>query len=397
MLWGMTEAQATYGQILAVAPFRVLLASRTLAIAAGTLRILALSVLVYSQTGSPLLSAIAFGIGFLPQAVGGALFASLADRWPPRLTITTGLLLECLLAVALAAGRMPIFVMLASVAAVATLYPVFNGTSGRVAAEVLSDAYVLGRSLLNIASGGAQLVGMAFGGLAVAAVGARQALIIGAGCHLLAAVIVYVGLAVPVARFDHGDGRVLAQSWATNKLLIGNRTVRQLLLIHWLPPAFVVGAQASVVAYSAGRGFTSTVAGLLLACAPAGMLVGDLVVGRFMRPTTRTRLVAPLIGVLGVPLILLAANPPLVAVMALLAISASGFAYMLGLQQRFLDAVPPHHRGQAFTIQATGLMTLQGIGPVVTGAIGQLAGVRVAMATAGFAAVACAFAWGRTR
>jgi len=33
----------------------------------------------------------------------------------------------------------------------------------------------------------------------------------------------------------------------------------------------------------------------------------------------------------------------------------------------------------------------------VTGAIGQLAGVRVAMATAGFAAVACAFAWGRTR
>jgi len=390
----MTEVQATYGQVFAVAPFRVLLASRTLAIAAGTLRIVALSVLVYAETRSPLLSAITFGIGFLPQAVGGTLFASLADRWPARLTITVGLLLECLVALTLAIAPLSILAMLALVAAMAMVTPIFNGTSSRVIADVLTgDAYVLGRSLGTILSGAAQLVGMAFGGLAVAAVGPRQALLIGAALQLLGALVVHFGL-TRLAMAPAPERRpVLGESWSTNKRLLGDPEVRRLLLIQWLPPAFVVGAEASVVAYAGARGFGASVAGVLLACAPAGMLLGDVIVGRFVRPVVRTRLVAPLIGLLGVPLIVLAADPPLPAVMALLALSASGFSFLLGLQQRFLDAVPERHRGQAFTVQSTGLMTLQGLGPVAIGAIGQVAGVRLALATAGCAALACAFAW----
>jgi predicted MFS family arabinose efflux permease len=392
----MTEVQATYGQLFAVAPFRVLLASRTLAIAAGTLRIVALSVLVYAETTSPLLSAITFGIGFLPQAVGGTLFASLADRWPARLTITAGLLLECLVALVLALGHLSIFAMLTLVATLAMLTPVFNGTSSRVMAEVLTgDTYVLGRSLGTIMSGAAQLAGMAFGGLAVAAVGPRRALIIGAALQLLGALVVHFGLSGLASTTEPASRSVVRQSWTTNKRLLGDREVRRLLLIQWLPPAFVVGAEASVVAYSAERGFGPSVAGLLLACAPAGMLLGDLIVGRFVRPVVRTRLVVPLIALLGVPLIVLAADPPLPAVMALLALSASGFSFLLGLQQRFLDAVPEAHRGQAFTIQSTGLMTLQGLGPVAIGVIGQLAGVRLAIAAAGCAALACALAWAR--
>jgi predicted MFS family arabinose efflux permease len=394
----MVQKQATYRQVFAVAPFRVLLASRTLAIGAGALRIVALSVLVYAQTASPMLSAVTFAIGFLPQAVGGMLFASLADRWSPRLTIGAGLLLESAVALVLAVGHLPIFGMLALLAFAGMLTPVFNGTAGRVTAEVLTgDTYVLGRSLSNITSGAAQLIGMAFGGLAIAAVGARHALGISAGCLLLSALIVLWGLSglSPVA--DTVRQSVLMQSWTMNRLLLADREVRRLLLIQWLPPAFVVGAGASVVAYAAERGFTTAVAGLMLACAPGGMLVGDLIVGRFVRPEIRTRLVAPLIGVLGVPLILLAADPPLPVVMASLAVSASGFAFMLGLQQRFLEAVPQGHRGHAFTVQSTGLMTMQGIGPVVIGAIGEATTVQVAMAAAGAAALVCALAWWRAR
>jgi predicted MFS family arabinose efflux permease len=394
----MVERQATYRQAFAVAPYRVLLASRTLAIGAGALRIVALSVLVYTQTASPMLSAVTFAIGFLPQAVGGMLFASLADRWSPRLTIGAGLLLECLVALVLAVGHPPIFGMLALLAFAGVLTPVFNGTAGRVIADVLTgDTYVLGRSLSNIASGAAQLVGMAFGGLAVAAIGTRQAIAVSAGCLLVSALIVLTGLTGLSPVSARARRSVLIQSWTTNKLLLADREVRQLLLIQWLPPAFVVGAGASVVAYAAERGFTTAVAGLLLACAPGGMLVGDLIVGRFVRPDIRTRLVAPLIAVLGVPLILLAVNPPLPLVAASLAISASGFAFMLGLQQRFLEIVPARHRGQAFTVQSTGLMTLQGVGPVVIGAIGQVTSVSVAMAAAGVAALACALAWAGTR
>ena len=70
----------------------------------------------------------------------------------------------------------------------------------------------------------------------------------------------------------------MAESWRTNRALLGGRAIRALLLIQWLPPLFIVGAEALIVAYADTRGFAAGSAGLLLACSPAGMLVGHLVV-----------------------------------------------------------------------------------------------------------------------
>ena len=159
--------------------FRVLFWSRSLSIGAGTLRILALSVLVFEATGSALLTAITFGIGFVPQVIGGTLFGALADRLAPRRLIVGGYLLECAVAAALALGHLPVGVSLALVAVVATLSPVFNGASNRLVAESLTgDAYVLGRSLSNVASAGAQLLGLAAGGVAVSQLGPARALLV---------------------------------------------------------------------------------------------------------------------------------------------------------------------------------------------------------------------------
>ena len=74
----------TYRQIFARPEFRVVLATFAVTVAAMTVKMLALSALVYAQTGSPLLSAVAFLAGFLPQAVGALTLMSLADRLPPR-------------------------------------------------------------------------------------------------------------------------------------------------------------------------------------------------------------------------------------------------------------------------------------------------------------------------
>ena len=48
------------------------------------MQMFALSALVYATTGSPLLAALAFLGGLLPQAVGALTLLSLADRVPPR-------------------------------------------------------------------------------------------------------------------------------------------------------------------------------------------------------------------------------------------------------------------------------------------------------------------------
>ncbi len=378
--------RTTYRQVLADPRFRLLFLTRCLAIAAGTLRIVALSVLIFASTGSVVLSAVAYGIGFLPQMVGAALLGTLADRVRPRRLIVAGYALEAVTAAVLGLTRLPAGVSLALVAGVACTTPVFLGASNRVVADLLTgDGYVLGRSLYNMASSGAQLLGFAGGGLAVAALGSRHALLAAAGCQLLAALLVRLRLPdLPVPAGARAQS-TLRHSLATNRRLLTDTRVRALLLAQWLPPAFVTGAESLIVSYAARRGFPAGAPGLLLACLPIGMLAGDFVVGRLVYPALRERLVRPLLVVLGLPLLAFAADPPLVFAATLLGISGTGFAYGLGIQRRFLDALPETSRGQAFGLLSAGLMTFQGLGPAAFGLLAQLAPTGAAIALAGAA------------
>ena len=126
---------------------------------------------------------------------------------------------------------------------------------------------------------------------------------------------------------------------------------------------------------------------------PAGMLIGDLLVGRFCAPATRTRLAFPLAAAMGVPLLALVFRPPLpLACLALLACGA-GFAYQLGIQQAFLDSLPEQRRGQGFGLNATGTMGGQGLTPAVAGALAGSVGAAAAMAAAGAATILAALAF----
>lgn len=379
--------RATYREVLAEPRFRILFATRTLAIAADTVRIVALSVLIFAATGSALLGALTFGIGFLPQVVGVAMLGAVADRVRPRRLIVSGYALECATALVLATVPMPVTPSLLLVAAVACLTPVFAGASSRVTAEVLTgDAYVLGRSLTGMAASGAQLVGLAGAGAAVAAVGPRHALLVSAAGHLVAAIAVRFGLpdlARPDAPPTGGGRSAVRHSWMGNRRLLGDRAIRRLLLAQWLPPAFVTAAESLLVPYAAGRGFAASAPGLLLACVPVGMIAGNLVVGRLVHPASRERSVTALVVVLGGPLVAFVAEPPALVTGLLLAVTGTGFAYGLGLQRRFLDALPEPARGQAFGLLSAGLMTAQGVGPAVFGALTEVLPVGTVIGLAG--------------
>ncbi|MBX6749041.1 MAG: MFS transporter [Micromonosporaceae bacterium] len=373
--------------------FTVVFGSRTLSISANTLRMYALSVLVFEQTGSALLTALAFGIGFVPQVIGGTLLGALADRLRPRGLIVAGFLLDGAVAAALALASLPVAASLGLVAVAATLTPIFQGASTRVVAESLTgDAYVLGRSLFNVASAGAQLVGLAVGALAVAQLGPTQALLVTAACQLAAAGWARLGLP-RLAALPRVDGAAVGQSWSVTVRLWRDGTVRSLLLVQWLPSACVTGAEALFVPYAAQRGFPAGSAGLLMASVPVGMLLGNVVVGRLVPPPTRERLVAPLLVLLGAPVVGFALPVPLWLTAGLAFLAGVGFSYGLGLQRVFLDALDPQVRGQAFALQFTGMMTLQGVAPLVTGALAEVAPVALAMAVAGLATVVIAVAW----
>jgi MFS family permease len=390
--------RTTYRSVFAAGQFRVLFAAFTMYVLGFEFEILGLSVLVFTQTRSPTLAALAFGIGFAPQAVGGALLTSLADRLPPRAVIGTGLLTRAVpgLVIGLWPG-LPVAAMLALVAVAALVAPVFTAATSSLLPDVLDgDRYVLGRSVFNLIGSGTQILGLGIGGAVLAIVPARW-LLLAAGISLtLAAAVIRLGLRPHEAREPQaargGRPGVIGATLSGHVRLFADPAVRGLLLAQWLPAWFVTGAESLIVPYTASLGHPASAAGPLLAAVPAGMVLGEVLIGRFCPPAQRRRLAFPLVAAMGIPLLAFFCRPSLpLAGLALLVVGL-GFAYQLGIQQAFLDSLPEQRRGQAFGLNSTGAMGGQGLIPPAAGALAAVLGAGPAMAIAGVATVLAALA-----
>jgi len=389
-----SQRRTTYRHVLAVPRFRLLLATTTLAMAADSLRIATLAILIYTRTRSPLLSAVTYGIGFLPQLIGSALLGRLADSARPRLLIASGYALESAAAVTLALAELSTAASLALVALVACATPIFGGAANRLVGQCLTgDAYVVGRSLSNMASSGAQLGGLAVSGIAVATMGPHRALL-GAGVgYAASALLIRIRLPDLPALKQPADDRVrplIRGSMLLTKQMLTVPRLRRLLMAFWLPAGFAAGAESLVVPFSGRSGFPAGSSAWLLACLPVGMLMGELVVGRLVPPTVRERSTAPLMMILGLPLTAFFLAPPYMACAALLVIAGTGFAYNLGLQRPFFNSIAKPMQGQGFALLASGLMSVQGVGPALFGLLAQLDSTARAIAYAGLAIVTTA-------
>ncbi|NKQ23782.1 MarR family transcriptional regulator [Streptomyces galbus] len=165
---------------------------------------IALSVLVYDLTGSALLSALTFALGFLPYVVGGTLLAGVADRFPARRVLVVCDLVCAACVAPMAAPGASIGVLLALRCCLATVSPVFSGTRTATLADILGDGdlFVLGRSLLRITAQSALLVGYGLGGLLLTVVAPRRALLITVAPFLASAALLRLGTARRPARAD---------------------------------------------------------------------------------------------------------------------------------------------------------------------------------------------------
>ncbi|MDG4791378.1 MFS transporter [Micromonospora sp. WMMD1102] len=384
---GSTEKQATFRSVLAVPEFRAVFASFGVFMVGETVKMLALAVLLYERTGSTLLAALAYVVGFLPHALGGVLLLALADRWRLRALMVGYDLLRLAAVAVLAIGVLPPAGMLGLVFAVGLLAPVSTAARNALLPELLTgDDYVLGRSLFTVAAGATQVLGFALGGLLLGLVGPYGALWLTAVTCALSALLVRYGVAERPRRTAVASG-VVRQTWQVNGLLLRDRRVRGLLLVHWLPGSLLVGAEGVIVPYADGLGPGAS-AGVLFAASASGMLVGDLVLGRWVGPARRERLAPWLALLLGAPMPLFLAGPGLPAAAALFGLATFGFAFQLGLARRFLAAVPEQRRGQAFGLLATGLMTAQGLTAGLAGLLAEWLAPGRVMALAGIASMA---------
>ena len=74
----------SYRSVFAVSEFRALWFSYVLSAGGDRLALVAMTLLVYARTKSPLLAAITFAAGFVPYLFGGLFLSGLADRLPRR-------------------------------------------------------------------------------------------------------------------------------------------------------------------------------------------------------------------------------------------------------------------------------------------------------------------------
>lgn len=385
----------TYRQVFAVGEFRALLGGHALMLTGETVKMLALAVVVYAGTGSPLLAALAYVAGFLPQALGGTLLLSLADRWRPRTVIVGYDLLRLAVGVVLAVGWLSPLGMMLLVFLTGALAPIAMAARTAVLPDLLEgDRFVLGRSLFTLVSAGMQVTGAAVGGVLLAVAGSTGALWLAAASCAASALVSRFGMRNRPARAGSSGGAV-RETLRVNGILLRDAPMRGLLLAHWAPVALMVGAEGVVVPYAAGLGHEPA-AGVILAVAAAGMLIGEFVVGRFLPPHRREHLTPWLALLLGTPLLAFLLRPGVVAAALVLGLATAGMSYHLGLARRFLEAAPEAHRGQAFGLLNTGMMTAQGLTMAGAGALAEFLSPGTVMAVAGAASLAATAAlWPR--
>ncbi|MFG2972686.1 MFS transporter [Streptomyces sp. NPDC048331] len=375
-----TTPTTGYRALLRNKEFGGLYLSFTLTVAASTLSGFALGTLVNDRTGSPFLTAVSMYGATFATVLGALTLMSVADGKRPRRTL---LLLQSVSLAGVAAQAVPGLPLAARFALLLTLgffQSLGTGTRLGLLAEVVpGSAYAPARSLMNVTAGGMVIVGYAAGALLLRYIGPYGVFVLAAALTALGAAVVAATVREHSIRLTRRPG--LRRTWTTNAELFAHPGRRTLLLNLWVPNGLIVGCEALFLSYDPGR------AGILLGATSAGMLLGDLIVGRLLDADRRRRLGFGLRLLLAGPFLLFAVHPPVVDAAVAVGLAGIGFAATLPLQEQLLEETPEAIRGQVQGVESAGRMTGQGIGAAIVGGLAQYLAPGTAMAVAAGASV----------
>lgn len=385
------ERQATYREVFASGEFRALWLAQALSCIGDQLAQVALAVLVYTKTESPLLTALTYALTYLPPIVGGPLLSGLADLFPRRTVMIVCDLLRAALVGLMAFEQSPFWLLCVLLFFTVLLGAPFTAARAALLPDILAgDRYVAGSAINNITFQATQMLGFLAGGAIVFAVGPAEALALNAFTFGGSALILVFGLrrrAAPAAQVGAGGRSLWRNTRDGARLVFGDPTLRSLVCFAWLC-AFYVVPEGLAVPYAKTFGGSPAVAGLLMAAMPTGMSIGAFLFSRYVRPSNRIRYMGWMSMLACLPLIGSGFQPPLWGVVALWALSGVGSAYQLAANAAFVAAVPPSGRGQAFGLAQSGIMAGQGLGILIGGAAAESYGPEAVVALSGLSGLA---------
>jgi len=370
------ERTATFREVFAIGEFRAIFAATALSWVGDYLAKIAVTVLVFNQTGSAGIAAATFAISFAPWLLIGPILTALAERLPRRRVMITSDLVRMVTIGLVALLEMPVPLMIVLLFLTALGNPPYDAARSALTPTILpGDKLVVGVASIQSAGQAAQITGYMLGGY-LAAINPRLALGIDAATFAASALLIalLVKRRPAVAQTDErrnllretADG--FAMVFSTPALRGIALLVFSIMLVGALPEGLGV-SWAQTVAPDVGIS-TGLAQGLIMISPSLGFIVGGLVVGRMLKPETRVRLIRPL--AVATPLVLVPAllNPPLAAV-CLMGVMVGAFiaGILPATNKLFVQALPNTHRARAFGVMQSGMQLLQGGSIALVGAL----------------------------
>jgi len=289
--------------------------------------------------------------------------------------------------------RLPV-VALVALLFVATMFaPPFDSARAAITPEILQgERYVLGTAVIQTTFFGAQVVGAAGGGVAVAFVGVRSSLGLDAATFVLSGLLIAFGTRSrpAAAQPDSVQSSALARMRNGFQLVFGNQALSTLLLLGWLVVFYTI-PEGIAAPYAArlGGGYIAT--GLVIASTALSTTIVTPLFTRFFRPRQRTNWMGPLAVLTCGSLVLTALRPGLAASLVIFSLSATFGVYQIAANTAFVVRVPNERRAQAFGIASMGVVVGQGAAFVAAGAAAEVMSPAVVIAVAGAIGAVVAF------
>ena len=386
---GPAPPRATFREVFAVREFRAVWFSQVLSVTGDRLALVALTLLVFDRTGSPLLSGLVYASGYLPWVVGGLFLSELADRYPRRTVMVVCDAVRAVLVAIMVVPHVPVWALVALLFVATMFAPPFDSARAAITADILSgERYVLGTAITQTTFLAGQAIGAVAGGVAVAFLGVRPALAIDAATFVLSALLVGLGTRArpAAARPEQAQSEQaqskqaqsklaqpspLARMQAGLRLVFTDRALRTLLLFGWLVVFYTI-PEGIAAPYAAGLGGGSIAAGLVIASTVVGTTIATPLFSRFVGPRRRIDLMGPLAVLTCATLVLTALRPGLAASLVIFSLSSVFGTYQLAANTAFVIRVPNERRAQAFGIASMGVIVGQGAAFVAAGAAAEV-------------------------
>ncbi|MFF5290872.1 MFS transporter [Paractinoplanes globisporus] len=369
-----SDRPVTFRDVFALREYRAIYSSLLVNWVGDYLAKAAVTLLVYQQSDSVLLSAAAFGVSFLPWIIGGTLLSALAERYPYRRVLIACDLLRTVPILLLLVPHLPIAAM---------VLLVFLSSLGAPPTQSARSAllpHLVGRDKLPTAiainqttTQAAQVFGYMAGATIATAISPQLALAVDAVTFVLSAAFIAGGVRPrPAAQARSQRTDLLHESAEGVRLVFGRRVLRAIVVLICLTGMIIIVPEGLAAAWAAldstdpaARGLDQ---GLIMAASPIGFVVGGLLTTRLAGPARRNRLIRPF-AVLA-PLVLVPAilDPPPSVVALLVALSGAAVGGLSPtLNGMFVLMIPHGYRARAYGVVQTGMQLSQFAGVIAGG------------------------------